>query len=121
LDFNLGDSIPAYCSSSGKMMLSSYSPRELDEYFKKVDIIKYQSSTLCDEDSIRKELKKITAAGFAVHNEEYIAGIFCISFPLYINSKLTGALTLITELKNRSAIYNMKVIDEIKNKLNAVK
>ena len=121
VDFIIGDTIPAYCCSTGKMIMTSYKEDELKDYFKNLTIIKYQKNTLTSKEEILNEIKKAKINGFAIHNEEYVAGIFCISFPLYINKTLTGTLTLLTDIKNKTKIYNTDVIKEIKIKINEIK
>ncbi len=120
VDFIIGDTVPAYCCSTGKMIMTSYKENQLESYLKHLTIIKFQKNTLTTAEEIRREIKKAAVNGFAVHNEEYVAGIFCISFPLFINEKLEGTLTLLTDIKNKVKIYNVEVIKEIKNKINEI-
>lgn len=117
LDFKIGDSTPAYCSSAGKAILSMYDHRELDDYFLDVDFIKYQPNTYANETEVRQALEKIRHAGYALDNEEYITGTSSISFPIQDKNRQRYAFTIIMQTRNRRSIVNKEVISYIQRKV----
>ena len=110
LDFKLGDTIPAYCCSAGKIMLSEYTENELSKYFENTLLIKYQPNTLSSEIDVRNEINNVRKNGFSVHDNEYILGLFCISFPLKPIGKYKGCITVIVPTSEKSRIFNKEFI-----------
>lgn len=117
LDFKLGDTIPAYCCSAGKIMLSEYTENELSKYFENTLLIKYQPNTLSSEIDVRNEINNVRKNGFSVHDNEYILGFFCISFPLKPIGKYKGCITVIVPTSEKSRIFNKEFINTIKSKI----
>ncbi|GFI62487.1 Pca regulon regulatory protein [Clostridiales bacterium] len=118
LDFKLGDTVPAYCCSAGKIMLSEFTEKELLEYFAKTSLIKYQPNTLSRESEIRKEIELVKTNGYSVHDSEYIMGLFSISFPLPNIYKQRGCITVIVPSSEKNRILNSDFIEAAKNKIN---
>ena len=115
MDYQLGDSAPAYASGAGRSMLSLYSPKELDEYFKDIDLIKYQRNTLCSESAIRESLKEVRENGYASSVEEYTLGLYSLSFPVKTKTNTYYSITLITPLTEYKKVFNKTVIFEVKS------
>lgn len=118
LDFKLGDTVPAYCCSAGKIMLSEYSERELKKYFSNTALIKFQPNTLSTEHEIREEIKNVRANGYSIHNDEYILGLFCISLPLKNIDRQRGCITIIVPTSEKTKIFNRDFISLIKELIN---
>jgi DNA-binding IclR family transcriptional regulator len=116
LNFLIGDTAPAYCSSAGKAMLSLYSRTELDKLFETLEIRPYQHQQLTLE-SVRAEIGQAAKTGFAVCDEEFVSGVFSISFPLRDSVGDVYALTLITTMRGRKYIYTAEVINYVKARL----
>lgn len=119
LDFFSGEQAPAYCTSSGKAILSTYTPRQLDEYFSKVELIAYQEQELSEE-KLREELKTIRRCGYAVCQEEYVSGVFSISFPVKDRNSKVFAFTLIMNKSDRSRIQRPEVLLDISSSLRGI-
>ena len=117
LDFKLGDTVPAYCCSAGKIMLSEYTEKELEKYFLNNSLIKYQPNTLSTENEIREEIKNVKAHGFSTHIDEYILGLFSISFPLKSINRQRGCITIIIPTSEKSRIFNREFISSIKKRI----
>lgn len=65
-----GRVLPLYASSSGKIYLSHFDPRELEDYFQKVKWIRHTPRTKTPEE-LKRELKRIRQEDFATNIEEY--------------------------------------------------
>jgi DNA-binding IclR family transcriptional regulator len=120
LDFSVGDAIPAYCTSSGKAILSMYSSEELDDYFENLELIRYQEMTRGSEEIIRRDIKEASQKGYAVTAEEYLAGVFSFSFPIKDRAGRKYAFTFVTLTRNRGVVFNDEVISRMKTKLKRI-
>lgn len=119
LDFLSGQSAPAYCTSSGKAILSQFAPEQLSVYFDGISFTAYQGKTIT-EAQLRAELAQARRDGYATCTEEYVSGIFSLSFPVRDKNGSLYAFTLITTMRNRQRIMQPEVLNEIKKRLAAL-
>lgn len=112
LDFMTGQVAPAYCTSSGKVILSTFSDYELKDYFDKTLLRAYQGGEVSQE-ALTEELKLIRKTGYAICDGEYVSGVFSLSFPIKSPRGSVYAFTLITSTKERQKIINPAVLTEI--------
>lgn len=78
----IGKRAPLHVTSSGKILLSSFSETQLDEYISSCGLVKYTDNTITDKTELIKELAKIKEQGYATDNEECEKGLTCFSMPL---------------------------------------
>lgn len=71
----VGSKIPLYCTGQGKIFLAYYSEKELDEYFKRVELKRETVNTITDPNHLKVSLKMIREEGVAYDDEERILGI----------------------------------------------
>lgn len=116
LDFFVGEQVPAYCSSSGKVVLSTYSPAQLDEYFANVRLMNYQEHEL-SEKSLREELKTIAKCGCAMCRGEYVSGIYSVSFPVRDRNSKVFAFTIIMKKEDSHRMLKPEVLLDIQKRL----
>lgn len=81
-DFSVGNLTPAYCSSAGKVMLSTLSEMQLSSYRTGLEFERFQRNTIMEEDRLRRELEQIRRDGFAIDREERYIGLVSVSFAL---------------------------------------
>lgn len=74
--------LDAYCSGLGKVLLSGLTNKNLDTYFSDGNLPALTKNTITDESDLRKEISKIRAQGYAVDNEEFEDGLYCIATPI---------------------------------------
>ena len=77
---------PYYCSSVGKILLSYKNDEEIEEYFKEIEIKKRTIKTLESYKDFLKERKDILKNKYAIDDEEYDYGLYCVACPIF-NSK----------------------------------
>lgn len=82
-DFSVGNLSPAYCSSAGKVMLSTLSETQLSNYWTGLEFEQFQRNTIMDEDRLCRELEQIRKDGFATDHEERYIGLVSVSFALH--------------------------------------
>ncbi len=116
LDFLVGEQAPAYCTSSGKLILSTYTPAQLDEYFSSVRLMNYQEHEL-SEKSLREELKTIAKCGYAMCKGEYVSGIYSVSFPVRDRNSKVFAFTIIMKKEDSHRILRPEVLLDIRKRL----
>lgn len=78
----IGESLPAYCTATGKVLLAALPPEKLDDYIKKTELNNYTSKTITEPDLLKQHLGDIKKQGYAVDNEEIEEGLVCIAVPL---------------------------------------
>lgn len=91
----IGASVPAHCTSMGKILLA-YSPENvLEELLKKKGLPKKTKNTITDEKKLRKHLKKVKENGYAVDNQEMETNIRCIAGPIFnFQNKILGSFSI---------------------------
>jgi IclR family KDG regulon transcriptional repressor len=91
----LGESIPLYCTASGKTILAYWPAKQLDDYLKRQELRKRTETTITDVNGLRRELKNILENGYAVNNSEHEEGIRCVAAPITdFNGKILAALSV---------------------------
>jgi len=73
---------PAYCTATGKVLLSGLSADELDRYFDRVKLDTFTPQTVTSKAQLRKEIAKVRQIGFAVDVEEFVPNLCCVSVPV---------------------------------------
>ena len=79
---NAGSRIPAYCSSMGRVLLSTLPEDELSDYFSKVRLIAYTDRTVVAESELREILSDVRQRGYAIVEEELEIGLRSIAVPV---------------------------------------
>ncbi len=84
LQFNLktGSRVPLWCTSSGKLYLSSLPKNMRHRVINNLPLVKYSRSTLTDPDSLEESLLAIRAHEMGIDNEEYMDGMVGCSVPI---------------------------------------
>jgi IclR family transcriptional regulator, KDG regulon repressor len=73
---------PAYCTATGKVLLSALSGEEFDKYVQNVALESFTPQTLTSKAELRREIAKVRDSGFAVDNEEFVPNLCCVSIPV---------------------------------------
>lgn len=80
-NFDIGVQYPIFCTSLGKCIMA-YQPLELVDTMLSSPIEACTKNSITDPDRIRSELSKIRKQGYAMEDEEFQEGLFCISAPI---------------------------------------
>jgi len=73
---------PIYCTAVGKALAAWLPGQELDGIIARTVFARQTSRTITTPAAFRRELGRIRTTGFAIDNEEHIAGIRCIATPI---------------------------------------
>jgi IclR family pca regulon transcriptional regulator len=79
---NLGSRLPAYCTSMGRVLLSSMNEEQLEAYFKSVKMIRYTDYTITSEPELRKILADVRKTGYCIIDQEREIGLRSIAVPI---------------------------------------
>ncbi|MFH2065480.1 MAG: IclR family transcriptional regulator [Pseudomonadota bacterium] len=82
----LGPRVPAYCSASGKALLSMMPSKRIAQYLKETTLKPFTPNTITTAKDLKKELEKARSNGYAEDHEEYLPGLFCVSAPIFNQS-----------------------------------
>ena len=75
--------LSAHATGLGKALLASLSDEEVRRRFGKKPLARMTQNTITSVGALVKELARIRASGFAIDNEEYTPGLFCLAVPIY--------------------------------------
>ncbi len=79
----IGERVPAYCSSLGKCLLASLSGDELDEALADCKFQRFTPHTLTTMSELRQCLREARIRGWAMDDEEQLPGQRCVGAPIY--------------------------------------
>ncbi|WP_071394604.1 IclR family transcriptional regulator [Bacillus tuaregi] len=77
----IGSYKPIHCTGLGKMLLAGSLGRDNHHIYQLI-LDKYTDSTITEHEKLIRELKQIHEQGYAIDNEEYEVGLYCISAPI---------------------------------------
>jgi DNA-binding IclR family transcriptional regulator len=83
----IGGRYPVHCTAPGKVLLAYAGDRVFDRICGK-GLEGFTENTLTDRLKLRKHLDAIKSQGYAVDQEEYGKGIFCLAVPIFDYSGL---------------------------------
>ena len=82
VNVNVGDRLPVYCASMGKVILAFLSEKQLEKILPSITYTPKTNKTIVSADALRKELDIIRANGFAVNDEELETGLRAVAAPV---------------------------------------
>lgn len=93
----VGSRVPAYATSSGKILLAEQSESYMDEFcsWMQQNAKSFTSNTIVDPAQLRSETAQARLHGFAVDRGEIEAGLICIGAPVYdMNRRAVAAVSI---------------------------
>lgn len=78
----VGMQLEAYCSGIGKVLLAHLPKQSQAEYLDGGPFIALTVRTITDPELLKAELNQVTMKGFAVDDEEVVAGLQCLAVPV---------------------------------------
>lgn len=91
---DVGTRLPAYATSSGRVLLAALTPAEREEYLRTAELHAHTDRTIADPARLRAELATVAARGFALSFSEIERGVAGVAVPLLINGFRPGAVTV---------------------------
>ncbi|MCL4441929.1 MAG: IclR family transcriptional regulator [Firmicutes bacterium] len=81
-NFKVGTKYPAYCTSLGKCLLAHLPPEILNRFISTTPLEPYTENTITDPEKLKTELYKTRERGYAVDDEEFQDGLYCLAAPV---------------------------------------
>lgn len=82
VQLNVGSRVPAYCTSAGKMYLSSLPAAKRQRILDNTALQKNTDNTIVQVKKLLHELELTAERGYALDNEEYIEGMVALAVPV---------------------------------------
>jgi IclR family transcriptional regulator, pca regulon regulatory protein len=79
---DIGQNLPAYCTSMGRVLLASLGEKELDTYFKRVTLKKFTPETVADEATLRGILDQVRKREYCIIDGELEHNLRAIAIPV---------------------------------------
>jgi IclR family transcriptional regulator, pca regulon regulatory protein len=79
---DVGQNLPAYCTSMGRVLLANLEEAELDRYFKRVTLKKFTHETVADEATLRGILEQVRRREFCLIDGELEHNLRSIAVPV---------------------------------------
>jgi len=80
--FQKGSHVPAHCSASGKLFLALMPPGKRQRLIEATGLTAFTPNTFTDRTRLEAELAEVRKLGFALDDEEFLSGLFCIAVPV---------------------------------------
>lgn len=91
----LGENLPLYFGSAGKVLLASLSDEEFEKCLKEERLISFTPHTITNKSKLMKNLHEIREKGYAIAIEERIPGGASIGAPIFdYTGKVIAALSI---------------------------
>ena len=93
INLPVGTHTPIWCTSSGKLYLSTLPDEERHKILSYLSLTKHARNTLTDSESLEFALQKIRTQGFGIDNEEFVDGMVACSVPIrHRNGRMLASL-----------------------------
>lgn len=111
----IGTRVPFYCTASGKLYLSSLSPRHLDNYVHATILEQHTKRTLTNPDKLIREIEGVRANGYSIDEEEFMEGMIAVGVPITeANGRLVSTLSFHAPVQRLSMKGALQHIDALK-------
>ncbi len=91
-----GARVPLYATGVGKVFLSRWAEKDVHEYLKRTDLIRFTARTLIEPEGLLSELERIRDRGYAVDDEEMEDGVRCVAAPIRDHNAVNTAAVSIS-------------------------
>jgi IclR family pca regulon transcriptional regulator len=99
----VGTRFPAYATSMGRVLLAGLAPDALDEYLSGAQLVALTPKTIADETQLRRALKRVAGAGYAMVDQELEVGLRSIAVPVRVKGQVAAALNVSMHVGQRTA------------------
>lgn len=82
VNLDVGSRLPAFCMSTGRVLLAALSDGELDQWLKQLKPVRYTEHTIVSKRKLRDEILRVRSDGYSIMDEEYEIGFRSLSVPI---------------------------------------
>ena len=79
ISLQAGSRVPMHCSASGKLLLAQLPPAQRRRLLDAAPLERHTGNTVTDVAVLSAELDHVQRVGYAIDNEEFLAGLFCVA------------------------------------------
>jgi len=91
-----GQHIPLHCGAGAKAVFAFQPPDEWDAYLRRNGLKSYAPNTVTNPETLKRQLRAIRRAGFAVSHQEFIHGVRSLGVPIRdMAERIVGSLGLV--------------------------
>jgi IclR family transcriptional regulator, pca regulon regulatory protein len=95
----VGSRVPAYCTSTGRVLLAAQSDDMIEEYLARIEPHAYTPRTITDRAKIRDAIFEARAVSYSIVEEELDAGAVAISVPIKdAHDRTVAALSVVSHI-----------------------
>lgn len=104
----VGVNLPAYCTSMGRVLLASLADEDLDTYFRRVRLRKFNAKTVTDEGELRAIIAQVRDDDYAIIDGELEPSLRAIAVPVRSLSGAVVAAAHVSSDVNRVSIDKLR-------------
>lgn len=105
---SVGTRFPAYATSMGRVLLAGLTADQLEEYLSRVRLQRLTSRTVSSVASLRAELARVKAQGWAIVNQELEEGLRAVAAPIRDRRDRVIAAVNISTQASRTSLDTMR-------------
>ncbi len=83
VNVNIGDRLPVYCASMGKVILAYLPETELEKVLSSITFARKTEKTIVSKSALLDELDTIRENGYAINDEELEKGLRAVAAPIF--------------------------------------
>ncbi len=112
----VGARAPLYAGSAPKLLLSSKSDEELDQYLNEIELKKITPNTLMNKEEVKQEIKKIREKGYSISYSEHFKDTVGLSYPIYDHEgNMVAAIGVSMPVIDFSKEKEVHILSELEN------
>lgn len=115
MDSYVGRAMPAYATSTGKVLLAHKSDVFIQQYLENVTITPFTENTCKTTKQLSGQLSAIRNKGYGVDSEEYEIGLTCYAAPVFDRDGKAIAAISASGPSWRVTANNKRIIEKLKN------
>jgi IclR family transcriptional regulator, pca regulon regulatory protein len=82
VDLDVGSRLPAFCMSTGRVLLAGLSDDALDRWLGELRPVKYTENTIVSKRELREQILQVREQGWSIVDQEYEIGFGSLSVPI---------------------------------------
>jgi IclR family transcriptional regulator, pca regulon regulatory protein len=82
VDLDVGSRLPAFCMSTGRVLLAALPDDALDAWLARFEPVKYNERTIVSKKKLRDEILRARREGWSIVDQEYEIGFGSLSVPI---------------------------------------
>ncbi|KWE99424.1 IclR family transcriptional regulator domain-containing protein [Burkholderia pseudomultivorans] len=104
----LGGRLPAYCSATGRVLLSDLPEAQVREHLKSVPMKRFTSRTVADLDGVLEAIRRAAGDGYAISDEELEIGMSAMAVPVRNRSGQIEAAVSVSVFSGRVPVETLR-------------